>query len=88
MLSTCGGGAVVKLFGSRLDDHKKGGDIDLLLILPGEQSMSEIFQIKISFLTALEQKIGEQKVDLLIRHKGNENIPVFKEAMQKGVELW
>jgi uncharacterized protein len=54
--------AQVFLFGSRVDDSKKGGDIDLLVL-------SEImrFDDKISLLIALEACLGERKIDLVLR---------------------
>ena len=58
-----GKGEVV-LFGSRLDDTKKGGDIDLYLI--PQKEGGDPFQQKIKFLVKLKQLIGDQKVDVLI----------------------
>jgi len=54
----------VVLFGSRVDDQKKGGDIDLFI----EPSvfMSDLFARKIQFLVALKKRIGEQRVDLVL----------------------
>jgi len=54
----------VILFGSRVDDQKKGGDIDLF-IQPAEP-MSDLFARKVQFLRALKNKIGEQKIDLVL----------------------
>lgn len=49
------------LYGSRLDDQLKGGDIDLLVL---SQTLS--FSDKISILTELKDQLGEQKIDLLL----------------------
>jgi len=54
----------VILFGSRVDDQKKGGDIDLF-IQPAEP-MSDLFARKVQFLLALKNEIGEQKIDLVL----------------------
>jgi len=54
----------VILFGSRTDDQKKGGDIDLF-IQPAEP-MLDLFARKIRFLLALENRIGVQKIDLVL----------------------
>ncbi|MDQ6995080.1 MAG: hypothetical protein Q9M18_05745 [Mariprofundaceae bacterium] len=54
----------VILFGSRVDVQKKGGDIDLF-IQPSEP-MSDLFERKIQFLVALKNRIGEQKIDLVL----------------------
>jgi len=53
--------ARIYLFGSRLDDTKKGGDIDLL-VLSQQLGFTEQRRIK----TQLYQQIGEQKIDLII----------------------
>ncbi len=53
--------APVYLFGSRIDDTKKGGDIDLLVLSP-KLGFTEKRQIKIK----LYELIGEQKIDLVI----------------------
>ena len=52
------------LFGSRVDLDKRGGDIDLYI----ETEMEEdILRKKLKFLVKLEKKIGEQKIDVIIR---------------------
>ncbi len=54
--------AKVLLYGSRVDDTKRGGDIDLLVLTntPFEQS------VKYKILASLYRQIGEQKIDLSI----------------------
>lgn len=52
----------VYIFGSRIDDSKKGGDIDIYI----ETFIENIVNNKILFLIELEKKIGEQKIDLII----------------------
>ena len=52
------------LFGSRADLGKRGGDIDLYI----ETEMEEdILRKKLKFLVKLEEKIGEQKIDVIIK---------------------
>jgi predicted nucleotidyltransferase len=53
--------ALIYLFGSRVDDSKKGGDIDLL-VLSKTLGLMEKIRIKIK----LYELIGEQKIDLII----------------------
>ncbi|HIE02824.1 MAG: nucleotidyltransferase domain-containing protein [Candidatus Parabeggiatoa sp.] len=53
--------ALIYLFGSRVDDTKKGGDIDLL-VLSKKLGFMEKIRIKIK----LYELIGEQKIDLII----------------------
>ena len=54
-------GAEIYLYGSKVDDNAKGGDIDLLVI---SQKMQ--LQDKLSVLTKLHKTLGEQKIDLSI----------------------
>lgn len=58
-----GKGTIVYLFGSRVDDNKKGGDIDLF-ITNKEKSNLTILS-KIEFLTELKLIIGDQKIDVI-----------------------
>ena len=53
--------ACIWLFGSRVDDQARGGDIDLL-ILSDKLDHSD----KMSIRLALYEHIGEQKIDLVI----------------------
>jgi uncharacterized protein len=50
------------LYGSRTQDHLKGGDIDLLVI---SETLS--FSDKVDILIAIKDQIGEQKIDLSIK---------------------
>jgi predicted nucleotidyltransferase len=54
--------AEVYLFGSRVDSALKGGDIDLLIV-----SSLLKFTDKISILVTLEEKLGDQKIDVIIK---------------------
>ncbi len=52
----------IYLFGSRVDDNAKGGDIDLYLVVPNQNNLA-IKRIK--FLVKLKRDIGEQKIDVV-----------------------
>lgn len=60
----CGKDAKVWLFGSRVDDLKKGGDIDLYVEIDPNIS---ILDAKLKLMSFFELKMGEQKIDILIR---------------------
>ncbi len=49
------------LFGSRVDDNKRGGDIDILILSQKKLSLSEKLIIKRNFY----KQYGEQKIDLV-----------------------
>ena len=57
-----GDNAAVFLFGSRVDDSKKGGDIDLFIRTANKDGL---FEKKIRFLARLKRQIGEQKIDVV-----------------------
>ena len=73
----------IYLFGSRVDDTKRGGDIDLYLV-PNEKFDNEQ-EKKIDFLIKLDEYIGEQKIDVIIAKDKNRLIE--KEALEYGVKL-
>ncbi|WP_366474987.1 nucleotidyltransferase domain-containing protein [Sulfuricurvum sp.] len=70
------------LFGSRVNDHKRGGDIDLYIETEHNEHLSEK---KIQFLLLLESLIGEQKIDIIF-HRDNNRL-IEKEAKTKGILL-
>ena len=73
------------LFGSRADLSKKGGDIDLFI----ESKMCDadkIFEAKLDFLVKLQDKIGEQKIDVVIKHN-EDDLLIYRVAKNEGVRL-
>ena len=72
----------IYLFGSRVYDDKKGGDIDLYLQTKYDDN---IYTKKIQFITMLQSLIGEQKIDLVIAKDDTRLIE--KEAIKEGIEL-
>lgn len=73
------------LFGSRVDDSKKGGDIDLYIQPKCTLDTKQILDKKIKFKLALYDKIGEQKIDVIISKDKNSSIE--KEALKTGILL-
>lgn len=75
------------LFGSRVDDTKKGGDIDLY-IETNYDDLTLIVQKKLKFLSDLTRIIGEQKIDVIINVlQKNKNLPIYQEARNTGILL-
>ena len=71
----------IYLFGSRIDDTKKGGDIDLYIITKDSNKVRK----KIDFLRILKNKIGEQKIDLVISYDNSTSIE--QEALKNSILL-
>ena len=82
-----GAEAHVWLFGSRVDDQAKGGDIDLY-IEPSTSDAADLIAAKLQFLCDLHKKIGEQKIDVVL-HSPNSpvNLPIYRIAKLTGVLL-
>jgi predicted nucleotidyltransferase len=75
----------IYLFGSRIDDSKRGGDIDLFIELDRELDIKEQMRLKSRFRLLLYDKIGEQKIDIIISKDKNKSIE--QEALKTGVLL-
>ena len=71
----------VYLFGSRLDDTKRGGDIDLL-IRNDEEKQGVLARIRL--IANLKRALGDRKIDVIGDYEDNE---VAREALEKGVLL-
>ncbi len=56
----------VYLFGSRVREETRGGDIDLLCILPSSQDIRPIKSQKNQILESLKHEIGDRRIDLRI----------------------
>lgn len=76
-----GEGVKVYLFGSRLDDEKRGGDIDLLVRTEGKK---ENILARIRMIARLKLHLGDQKIDVIGDY---EDSVVAYEALKNGVQL-
>jgi predicted nucleotidyltransferase len=77
--------AQVRLFGSRLDDAAKGGDIDLHVRVPGEVD-NPIWEA--SLLAAqLQRQLDGRKVDVCLLVDTQTTLAVDKVALSEGILL-
>lgn len=72
----------LRLFGSRVDDTRRGGDIDLY-IQPA--TADHLPEKRIQFLARLKRRIGDQKIDLVLA--ANPPRPIDIIAQSKGIVL-
>ncbi len=72
----------IRLFGSRLNDEAKGGDVDLLIEIPHLLGLLQKAQLK----NALESRLN-LPVDLLIVQTGQKLSPFQQIAFEKSVLL-
>lgn len=83
--STLGESATVRVFGSRLDDTARGGDLDLFVELDGEPA--EVLERELGFYAALQRELGEQRIDIVVHRRGSVLRPIDREALRSGVVL-
>jgi len=70
------------LFGSRVDDARKGGDIDLYVDAENREHLGEK---RIAFLTRVKRRIGNQRIDLVVARSVKRSIDEI--ATSKGILL-
>ena len=68
-------GVVPYLFGSRLNDAERGGDIDLFI--PGTWSAEEAVPRRLRFCVELRRRLGDQKIDVVVENKTSSSIQVW-----------
>jgi uncharacterized protein len=69
-----GADAQVWLFGSRVDNTKKGGDIDLY-VRPMVSDAMQLAGARFAFMARLKQRIGDQKLICCCSGQGVRNCP-------------
>jgi predicted nucleotidyltransferase len=77
--------AQVYLFGSRLDEHARGGDIDLLVKTNKEVERPAVFPAKLAAKVMMANH--EQKVDVVLIAPNLEMHGIHKVALREGVLL-
>jgi len=75
----------IYLFGSRTDDNKKGGDIDIYIIPQKKYPSLQLLEKKMDFLARLKLMIGDQKIDVIFAKDDRRLIE--KEALLNGIKL-
>ncbi|MDQ6973373.1 MAG: nucleotidyltransferase domain-containing protein [Mariprofundaceae bacterium] len=87
VMSCFGSKSHVWLFGSRVHDHQKGGDIDLY-IEPELQGNDTLVNAKLHFLMNIHRLIGEQKIDVVLYQKESHmDLAIYHIAKETGVLL-
>ena len=79
------GDAQVTLFGSRFDDTKKGGDIDLLITL-SEPALHPA-ELSATISAKLIRQFQGRKVDILLSAPNLKCLPIHIIAQQNGIAL-
>lgn len=77
--------ARVRLFGSRLRDEVRGGDIDLLVESP--QALDRPVWLAARLTARLQRALGDRRIDVLLIDPATPREPVHQVALAEGVEL-
>ena len=75
----------VFIFGSRIDDKKKGGDIDLLIKTKKKSILT--LKNKLLFLVDLKTKIGDRKIDVIFDLKDMYSGSFLDSIKRQSIEL-
>jgi predicted nucleotidyltransferase len=76
--------ARVHVFGSRVRDDLKGGDLDLWLeVAPGQATLAN----ELRFRDLIERPLDELKVDIVLHERGRPLSPIDQIARRDGVLL-
>ena len=77
--------AIVLLFGSRVDDRARGGDIDLHIDASG--SPAELLDRELRLRARLQRRLGERRIDIVVHDRHQPLRPIDEQAEQSGVVL-
>ncbi len=77
--------AIVRLFGSRTENRKIGGDIDLHI--QAEQAEFATLANELEFADELKDKIGDQKIDVIVRRPSYNPRGIDELAVRTGIIL-
>jgi predicted nucleotidyltransferase len=80
-----GEGVQVLLFGSRTDDSRRGGDIDLYLEAP--ERREQAWRLVLRLNAALQERLGEQKLDIVLHQPDEPLQPIHLQAQKHGIRL-
>jgi predicted nucleotidyltransferase len=80
-----GADAVVHVFGSRVNDSARGGDIDLLVQSP--EPVPDRRRKALQLVARLQLRLGDQPIDVLVLDPETARTPFHEEALRSGVRL-
>lgn len=77
--------ASLRVFGSRIDDHARGGDLDLLLSL--EDPVDQPVVMAATLAARVSRTLHGRKVDVVILAPNLTRQPIHDIALQEGILL-
>jgi hypothetical protein len=81
-------GTAVFLFGSRVDDSKRGGNIDLLVEIPEAIAPAELVRRRTRLVSRIYRLLDEQRIDIVIATQGQQDSrEVIAAAKREGIQV-
>lgn len=75
----------MRLFGSRVDDDSRGGDLDLLV--ESGQPIAGRQQKSLQLVARLRRRLGDQPIEVLVPDPEVRTQPVHEQARRTGIPL-
>ncbi len=79
-------GSRVWLFGSRAKENARGGDIDFLIEI--NVPVRDAAGLKRKWARLFKEKMGEQKIDIVLKHPGAKPSSFYDLAKSEGEIIW
>jgi len=80
-----GDDALITLFGSRADDNKRGGDVDLLVELPSVVENPAWLAARLS--AKISRAMAGRKTDIVLAAPNLKHLPIHDQARNSGVRI-
>lgn len=80
-----GSQAEVRVFGSRLDDSARGGDVDIFVYVPYPVDEPALLTARIA--GRLSRALDDRKVDVVLAAPNLKVLPIHEAARREGVPL-
>ena len=83
--SVIGEDIAIWLFGSRVDDQLKGGDIDLLIEV--NHKLENRVAVACQINAKIQIALGAQRLDIILKDVETANLPIHERAKKNGIRL-
>lgn len=75
------------LFGSRVSNLTRCGDIDLYIETMNDDK-DKVFTFKLNFIVRLKKLIGDQRIDVVINIiPDKQDLPIYQRAKETGIQI-
>lgn len=77
----------VALFGSRTDDKRRGGDLDLLIEPPVAMDPQAVVEMRTRLAARLYRVLGERRIDIIVTQGVADDRLIVAEARRQAIAL-